>query len=238
VQLIGRPDPNIPPQQNARWVQPQTVRVPGDLAATQNNSPLDQKFRHSGNPWKALPIALFLGFFMLVGCHVAFTNNQGLIINGIIRLGPTGATILFTALAILFAAAFILTAAVALQCFINPHSIEIRPDGIVFWNGWFTSKPTFVPFAAIQGVGHQQNVKGGPRVMVIAAGNKKYRIDEANLAGRETYNTILARIVAGQRRFAVSQSTACSAPPHENKPAPKPPPDDDSRYMPKEQGSS
>jgi hypothetical protein len=235
VPLTGKRDPNIPPQQTARWVESPIPSVLDALAANRTAAPPQQRYRHNANPWGFLLGALFFGMLMLMIGHGAATNHQGLIINGIIRFGPTGATIFHWLMAIVAAAGFLLMASLALQGFINPHALEIRLNGVVFWSGWLKPRPAIVPFAAIQSVGQQQNVKGGARTMVLVANNRQFRIQEANFANRQTYDTIHAIIVQGQqqvtgratRSAVVRTSSASQQTPH-------PPPDDDSRYLPKE----
>lgn len=230
VRLAGRPDPDIPPQQNATWVQPQVAAGPGS-PPVMNNLLFQQRFSHTGNPWKTLLVTIFFGALMVLEYYGALTNKGGVTINGI-HLGPTAATILLAFFAILGTAMFVYCAALTVQCFINPHSIEIRPDGIVLWNGWFKPKPAFVAFAAIQGVARRQNVKGGPRTMIIVAGNKKYQIQEAGLASRKAFDTIDGIIIAGQRQIAATRNPPVPAAPIKQN-SPPPSADDDSRYMPK-----
>jgi hypothetical protein len=167
------------------------------------------------------------GLFMFWFGYLALTNNRGLIVNGAI-LGPNGATIFYYGATVFFGWSFLMFVAIAIQRVVNPHSLVLRTDGINFCRGWLKPKPTFVPFATIKTISHQQNVTTGIRRLILKAGNEVFIVDESFLASRQNYDEILGKI-----NSALNIKNNATPTPPKPPESPKPPPDDDSRYMPK-----
>ena len=224
VALVGKINPDIPPQQAAPKMSKQSGVTANDRPGGDAGVRTEKRYSHNIKLWIPGLAAVFNGYLAFVSIREAVTNNRGLIINGAIHLGPTGATIFYYFFAALFSFTFSLLAAVILRCLFNPHSLLLGPEGITFFRGWLKQKKAFVPFESIGSLFQQQNVKGGDRTLVFMVKNQRFEIAEAYLKNRSTYDEIHESIESGR-----TKARKISVPPLPQKAL-----DDDSRYMPKQ----
>lgn len=225
VLLRGKRNADIPPQQAARWINPETRTTRPELSPNLDQTSRERKYPHDTAMRYLIILTGIMGAGALDMGYLAMTNDRGLVINGLIRLGPTGATIFYSLITVFLGAFFLYCAAMLLQRIINPHSLIIRHDGIIFCDGRLKPKQTLVPFAAIQMIGQQQGVKGGTRTLVLKVGNQKFLIHEEYLGNRRNYDEIYATVASAQNNIRQTQRARTRPP--------EPPVGDDSRYMPK-----
>jgi hypothetical protein len=221
--LGGKINPDIPPQQAAPKMSTQSGATASGRPGGDVGVRTEKRYSHNIKLWTPGLAAVFNGYLAFGLIHEAVTNNRGLIINGVIHFGPTGATILYYLIAALFCFTFSALAAVLLRCLFNPHSLLLGPDGITFFKGWLKRKKIFVPYQSIGSLFQQQNVKGGSRTLIFVVKNQRFEVAEAYLKNRSTYDEIYEAIESGR-----TSARKISVPP-----LPQKTPDDDSRYMPK-----
>ena len=225
VPLTGRINRDIPPQQNARWMQPDAKSAPQNPAPVKPAVQREQRYPHSLVATMPLIYAVLLGLASLSAACTAVTNHRGLVLNGL-PLGPGGATVFYCLLAVFFGASALFSSAIALQRAINPHFLVLRPDGILLHAGWFKPKESFVSFTAIESVEQRQDVRGGHRTLVIHVQGGAHLVREHCFRNRRTFEEISATIARNQKNPPRAPTLAPARPP-------EPPPGDDSRYMPK-----
>jgi len=175
---------------------------------TQNNpnrpaTAREKCYRHEEGLWSCIGFAVFAIFIGLCAFTLglaAVTNDRGLIINGIIRMGPTTATIFYALGAVFLGVFFVLSAVTAVGRLVKPDSVVLGPDGIVFCRGWLFPKQEIVPFKSIQCMSQQQGSKAGTRYLILTGESRKFLICERRLSRAQDYDEIHAVILAGQKR--------------------------------------
>jgi hypothetical protein len=125
------------------------------------------------NPsWRVLlACVLFFGACAAFMGYKATHNSVGLIINGIITLGPTGATIFYWVVAAL-AGMFVLAALLMAIRRLGSHKVlELGTDALLLPHGFLQIKISRIPYVDIQGVSETQ-VSGQKFLYVRAAGHR------------------------------------------------------------------
>jgi hypothetical protein len=135
---------------------------------------------------------VFFGAIALLMSRQAMTNDRGLIINGLIRLEPGGATNFYWGLAAL-SAAFV---AVALPAFfvglLSSHRVVLTSTDISAPKYGFSRKPTVVNLSDIRGQSMQ--IVQGHRLLNIYHVNGKLTITESFLPNKAAFEELCTAI--------------------------------------------
>lgn len=137
------------------------------------NSPRQYEYKPG---WMAI---LFGGIFFTV-CggmltKVALTNQQGLLINRVIELGPAAATVFYWVLAACSFTFVLISAALAYVRMTSFHRIQLTDDAIVAPRSVWTSRDTVIPYNAIANI-NEQVVSGQRFLNIFPANGKKLMI--------------------------------------------------------------
>jgi hypothetical protein len=131
------------------------------------------------NPkWQTIFFCLvFFGICAVFLGHEANTNTHGMIIDGVITLGPQGATtVLWTVCAASWV--FVLMAVLlTLRRIFSPKILELGPDTLVLPHGLFQARTACIPYAEIQDLA-ETRVNRQVFLHVISGG-RKYAITAA-----------------------------------------------------------
>jgi len=182
------------------------------MTETQGNPNLqdaerEKCYRHEEGLWSRIGFsgfAIFIGMCAIAGGYAAWTNDRGLIINGIIKMGPTTATIFYACSFVFGGVLFVLCAVTAFGRLVKPASVVLGPDEIVFCNGWLFPKRELVAFKSIQAINERLGNKVGTRYLILTVGSRKFLICERLLSGPQAYDEIHAAIIAGRKNSQAS----------------------------------
>jgi hypothetical protein len=143
--------------------------------------------------WTMAAASLFFGVGALFMGHEAMVNDRGLIINGLIHLGPDGATIFYWSIAAI-CAAFV---AIGVPAFIvgitSSHHVTLTATDIAAPRFGFSRSPTLVKLADVHHVTVQVVQKH--RFFNIFHAGGKLTINESFLPSRAVFEELCAEIV-------------------------------------------
>lgn len=199
VALAGKLNPDIPPQEAAPKMPAQTEAAASEQPSTSAKISGEKRYSHNIKTWIPGMYASFIALLASCAITKAVTNHRRLVINGIIHLGPTGATILYYFLAALGCAMFIRWVVVVLRCIFHPDFLVAGPAGIRFFTGWAKPKMTNVPFQSIDSVFQQQNLKGGGRTLILMVKKERFYVHEGYLKIPGAYDEIHKTVEAGMK---------------------------------------
>jgi hypothetical protein len=140
-------DPYAPPQQDGDEV----AAAPAFTGEQDPERPLVLRYRYVARLGKMLLALLFFAGCLAFYVWRAGTNDRGLIINGLIELGTSGATRFFAAFA-LASGGFVLIGLWALAAHFRAPSYLVLDETALSIPSRFGRKPRSVPYAAIRGV--------------------------------------------------------------------------------------
>lgn len=144
--------------------------------------------------YRAKPATMFLagGFFTLCGIFLAYkaaSNDRGLIINGLIELGPTGATVFYTVLAG-FSALFVVAAAAGtIHGLLRAPVLTLADDHIVVPGTLFRPSPRRIDFAAVMSASLQS--VNGQRFLTIESAQGKVSVARSMLDSEHTFEHVV-----------------------------------------------
>ena len=138
-------DPYAPPRHDADEVTPAPVFT-GERDASR---PHVLRYRYVARLGKMLLVLLFFAGCLAFYVWRAATNDRGLIINGVIELGSSGATLFFATLAAA-SAGFVLIGLWALAAHFGAPSYLVFDEDALSIPSRFGRKPRSVPYAAIR----------------------------------------------------------------------------------------
>lgn len=135
-----------------------------------------------------LAAGLFFGAGAAFLAHEASQNTAGLILNGVIELGPVGATRFYWVLAAL-CAGFVAAAAAALVLrVVRPQVLELGTDAMNVPGGFFQRRLSRVAYADIQDV---SEVKiSGQTILYVVAGGRRVAVAASLFADRASYAAV------------------------------------------------
>jgi hypothetical protein len=135
------------------------------------------------------------GFFAIcavVLAHKAATNDRGVIIESLIRLGPEGATTFFWCLTVCSVLFVLAAIAMAVRRIANPRTLVIDATGLWIPHGAFQTKQARVEFSEILSV---SELKVKRQVFLrLKTYHKTYSITESLLPSRRDYDDIKSTI--------------------------------------------
>lgn len=144
--------------------------------------------------WVMAAASAFFGAGALFMGHEAIVNDRGLVINGLIHLGPDGATVFYWCIAAL-CAAFV---AVGIPAFIvgllSSHRVTLTATEISAPRFGFSRTPTVVKLMDVQNVNLQVVQK--QRFLNIYHPSGKLTITESYLPSRAVFEELCSAIVS------------------------------------------
>jgi hypothetical protein len=146
--------------------------------------------RFTYNPqWAVIAAcALFFGAIAALMVYKALHNERGLIINGIITLGPAGATVFYWVMAGLSALFVISAFLLIVRRAANPQVLEFTDEAVLLPYGFLQPRVSRIPYAEIKRV---WEVKvSGQTFLYLATGGQKFSIMASLLPDRDSYQTI------------------------------------------------
>ena len=139
-------------------------------------------------PWMMALGCIFFGAIAVFMAREAMFNDRGLVLNGLLHLGTTGATIFYGSVAAV-SAVFV---AIAIPGFIvgltSPHRVTVTDTEVSAPRFGFSRKVTTVRFADIRDMSLQQVQR--QRFLVIVHAGGKLSLIETFLPNREAFDEI------------------------------------------------
>jgi hypothetical protein len=151
---------------------------------------MDLPTRYSYNPkWGAiLACAVFFGACSAFMAYKATNNTLGLTINGIITLGPTGATVFYWVIAA-FGAVFVLLAfLLTVRRIASPQVLEVGTDALSLPHGRLQRRTSHIAYADIKSVSEFQ--VSGQTFLYVTAGGLRYTITASLFPDTESYKVV------------------------------------------------
>lgn len=145
-------------------------------------------------PWRMLLGAAFFGAIAVFMVHEATTNERGLIINGLIRLGPDGATTFYWCIAAI-SAVFV---AIAVPAFViglrSSHRLILTSTDVSAPKFGFSRRPTTVKLSDIKSLDLQ--VVQQHRFLNIHHANGKLTINASFLPNEAAFDELCTAIAS------------------------------------------
>lgn len=131
------------------------------------------------NPkWQAILLCvLFFGVCALILGHEANTNTRGMTIDGVIALGPQGATNFLWTMCAASGAFVLMAVLLTLRRVFCPKILELGPHALVLPHGFFQARTARIPYAEIHDLA-ETRVNRQVFLHVISGG-RKYAITAA-----------------------------------------------------------
>jgi len=120
--------------------------------------------------------------------YKATQNNVGLTINGIITLGPTGATAFYWVISALGAGFVLMAVLLTVRRIASPQELELGTDALFLPHGGFQRQISRIAYADIQSVA-EVRVSGETFLYVTATG-LRYTIIASLFPDAETYAAV------------------------------------------------
>ncbi len=142
------------------------------------------------NPkWRViLASAAFFGACSAFMAYKATHNTVGLIINGIITLGPSGATVFYWVISALGAGFVFLALLLTARRIANPQILELGTDALLLPYGRFQSQTARIAYSDIQSVAEVQ--VSGQKFLYVTAGGLRFTITASLLPDTNIYIAI------------------------------------------------
>ncbi len=137
------------------------------------------------------------GFFALCAVsfiYLALTDDRGAVINGIVRLSPTGAKVFYWVLAALSSGFVVAAALIAYVRLTVTQRIAITTDGILFPAGGWTSQECYVAFRDI--VALKRLEAYGEVFLYVYAGGLRYTVIKGMLPDKGGFEDIVSTLEA------------------------------------------
>lgn len=150
-------------------------------------------------PYRPRPGVMLIACLAFAACAVwlgwvAYTNDRGLILNGIFEFETGGATIFYWSIAGLSALMAILGFARTLIGLFSNQHLQISRSQLSAPQSMFSASNTVIPFSSITGV--QLQTVRSQRFLRIQHQKGKLTIAAINLPDATAFDTICARIAA------------------------------------------
>lgn len=158
---------------------------------------LPRRIPYNPKWWSVIACVAFFGVCSILMGYKATQNNTGMIINGIIRLGPTGATVFYWVISVLGAGFVFLGLMLAVRRVSNPQVLELGTDAMLLPHGRFQRQTLRIAYSDIQRV---SEVKvSGQRFLYVISGGFTYTITASLFPDAGSY--------AEMRDFLASHTT-------------------------------
>jgi hypothetical protein len=156
--------------------------------------------RFSYNPsWNIiLGAAVFFGGCSAFMAYKAIHNTVGLIINGIVFIGPRGATTFYWIISGLGGGFVLMAILLTLRRVANPRTLELSTDALVLPYGRFQSKTARIAYSDIQSV--KEIEISGQRFFYVIASGLRYTVTASLFPDSESYDSVRDFLVSRARR--------------------------------------
>ena len=111
---------------------------------------LPTRYSYNGSWGRLLWVLLFFGSCSAFMAYTAAHNKAGLIIEGIIRLGPSGAAVFYWVNAALSGAFVLLGLLLMVNRIVNPQFLMLETDALLLPGGLFQRRTSRISYADIQ----------------------------------------------------------------------------------------
>jgi len=151
------------------------------------------------NPrWRViLACAVFFGACCAIMAYKATHNTVGLIINGIIKLGPTGATVFYWVIAALGAGFVLLALLLAVRRLASPQTLELATDALLLPCGRFQRHTSRIAYSDIQNVSEFQ--VSGQKFLYVTAAGLRYTITASLFPDSDSYVAVRDFLISHAR---------------------------------------
>lgn len=162
--------------------------------------------RYSYNPkwWAILACFVFFGACSAVMAHKAATNSVGAILNGIITLGPTGATAFYWVISGLSAGFVVMALLLTARCISSPQVLELGTEALLLPHGRFQKQTSRIVYSDIQAVSEAQ--VSGQRFLYVTAGGLRFTITASLLPDAEAYAAVRDFLVSRAPKQEIASS--------------------------------
>jgi hypothetical protein len=143
--------------------------------------------RYSYNPrWGVIvACALFFGACSAFMAYKAASNTVGLIINGIITLGPSGATAFYWVISALGAGFVLLAVLLTARRIGSPQIFELGTDALFLPHGRLQRQTSRIAYSDIQALSEVQI--SGQTFLYVTAGGLRYTITASLFPDKDSY---------------------------------------------------
>ena len=143
--------------------------------------------------------AAFFGVCSAFMAYKAVHNTVGLTINGVITLGPTGATLFYWVIAGLSAGFVLLALLLTAQRISSPQVLEVGTDALFLPHGRFQRQTSRIAYADIQSVSEVE--VSGQRFLYVTADGLRYTITASLFPEADSYTAVKDFLIshAGRR---------------------------------------
>jgi hypothetical protein len=152
--------------------------------------------------WIIIGVLLF-GAGTIIFCHKALTNDRGLIINGIIELPITGATIFYWVMCVASAAFVFAANFLVLHRLAFSQRITFTSETIVVPRSRWSSEEIAVEYGAITGI--EATEVSGEKFLRVTHSEGKFTIVASMLPTRQAYDEVYQLLLEHVRRAGEDQ---------------------------------
>lgn len=149
---------------------------------------LPSRFPYNPKWWAILACFVFFGTCSAFMAHKAATNSVGAILNGIITLGPTGATAFYWVISGLSAGFVVMALLLTARRISSPQVLELGTEALLLPHGRFQQQTSRIAYSDIQAVSEVQ--VSGQKFLYVTAGGLRFTITASLLPDAETYAAI------------------------------------------------
>ncbi|GAB4521154.1 MAG: hypothetical protein Tsb0020_39800 [Haliangiales bacterium] len=152
---------------------------------------MSKSYRYRFSVWWALFAMVFFGACAALFTHKLLYNQVGVIINGVIELGPSGASLLYGVLA---AASWLFVAGGLAGLLMPARQLTISEHGLDIPTGFLGRKQRQVAWSEVRAI-EETNVSG-TRILTLRLERGKVGINNRMLAGNAVYEQVTAELRA------------------------------------------
>jgi hypothetical protein len=117
--------------------------------------------------------------------YMAAHNTAGLVVNGIITLGPTGATAFYWVISASSAGFVLMALLLTARRMASPQVLELGPEALLLPHGFFQMRTSRIAYAEIQTL--SEGRVSGQAFLYVTAGGLRYTITASLFPDGETY---------------------------------------------------
>lgn len=151
-------------------------------------------FPYRGKLRTMLLVALFFGGGAAFFAHKAATNDRGLIVNGLIELGPTGATVFYVVFAVVSGLFVVLAGGATLYGHLKQTVLVLADDHLEIPGGFFKRHVRRVEFASITSASLQKI--NGQEFLILQTAVGQASIARSLLSPDHAFDRIVAAVEA------------------------------------------
>jgi hypothetical protein len=146
---------------------------------------LPQRFAYNPRWTIILGAIVFFGACAAFMGYKAAHNSVGVIINGIITLGPFGATVFYWIIAALGAGFVVVGLLLTVRRIANPQILEMGTDALLLPHGRFQRLKLRIAYSEIQGASEVE--VSGQKFLYVFAGGARFTVTASLFADDESY---------------------------------------------------